>query len=445
MVSRIKVLEIELCRPLKDLSGLDGYTDIHALLRWQGIPLGYLKMPVHSDIYSASSLRDAITRRHKKNILRARLRCRLDKPVDENPSLETSCNPPERNTVGTTQDPLVTVVVCTRDRTQHLESCLYSLRKLIYSNIEVLVVDNAPTTDDSKQLVQTLFPDFRYVIEPRPGLDWARNCAIEQARGEIIAYTDDDVAVDPLWVKALVKVFQADSAVMAVTGLVAPYELETQAQIYFERYGGFGRGFRRHWFQVDKRSRKKQTFHIGAGRFGTGANMAFRRTVFKQIGGFDPALDVGTVTNGGGDLEMYFRVLEEGYTLVYEPAAMVWHKHRKTFEELRTQLTNNSLGLYSHFVRSAKAYPHQRWSIFRFGLWWFWYWNIRRLLKSLIVTPRIPRELILAELGGSLTSLTRYAKAKRRAEEIELEFADKISAMTCRNLLTARSISKDKA
>ena len=72
------------------------------------------------------------------------------------------------------------------------------------------------------------------------------------------------------------------------------------------------------------------TQHGGAGMFGTGANMAYRRSLFDKIGYFDPALDVGTATNGGGDLEMFFRVLKEGYVLVYEPRAVVRHRHRRS-------------------------------------------------------------------------------------------------------------------
>ena len=57
-----------------------------------------------------------------------------------------------------------------------------------------------------------------------------------------------------------------------------------------------------------------------SGQFGTGANMSFRREVFERVGLFDPALDVGTASNGGGDLKMYFRLLKGGYTLVYRAA-----------------------------------------------------------------------------------------------------------------------------
>src|SRR5207253_480742 len=110
-------------------------------------------------------------------------------------------------------------------------------------------------------------------------------------------------------------VFRDDRGTMAVTGLVQPLELETEAQELFERYGGFGRGFERRWYRVNFAAGERPVkLHGGAGKFGTGANMAFRRALFDEIGGFDTALDVGTVTNGGGDLEMFYRVLRSGHS-----------------------------------------------------------------------------------------------------------------------------------
>ena len=93
--------------------------------------------------------------------------------------------------------PLVTVAVCTRDRTDDLARCLDSLSCLDYPALEVLVVDNAPSSNATERLVRTRYPNWRYVCEPRPGLNWARNRAIIESSGEIIAYTDDDVVVDP--------------------------------------------------------------------------------------------------------------------------------------------------------------------------------------------------------------------------------------------------------
>ena len=162
--------------------------------------------------------------------------------------------------------------------------------------------------------------------------------------------------------------------------------------------------------------------HGGAGKFGAGANMAFRRSVFDSIGPFDPALDVGTATNGGGDLEMFFRVLKEGHTLVYEPAAIVRHRHRRTYEELRVQLANNGVGFYAYLVRSATAYPEDRFAFARLGAWWFWWWSLRRLVASVFRPKRFPRDLILAELRGSLEGLRRYGRAVRDAAAISRRF-----------------------
>ena len=107
-----------------------------------------------------------------------------------------------------------------------LRHCLGSLTKTNNLFYEILVVDNAPSTEDTKNLIDRQYPQVRYVRELRPGLNWARNRAILEAKGEIIAYTDDDVVVDVGWVKAIARIFAENPDVMAVTGLVIPNELE---------------------------------------------------------------------------------------------------------------------------------------------------------------------------------------------------------------------------
>jgi hypothetical protein len=200
---------------------------------------------------------------------------------------------------------------------------------------------------------------------------------------------------------------------MCVTGLVVPDELDTPAQLLFERYGGFSRGVNRFVFLADRQEPVGNRY-AGAGRFGTGANMAFRRAFFDAHGLFDPALDVGTPTNGGGDLEMFFRVLKEGHALVYEPSAIVGHLHRREYRELRSQIENNGIGFYSYIVRSARAYPRERAALARFGAAWWWRWNARRLLRSLAGRESIPRDLIFAECVGSFKGLWRYGTSRRR-------------------------------
>jgi GT2 family glycosyltransferase len=412
----IKVLDVELSRPLEDITALDGYRALQALVRLHGTPIACVTIPLLDGHCSATALQRAIYEEHGPAVIRQMLRHRLAAPLQrDGVELHELMRTPPADYSGAM--PSMTVAVCTRDRTSNLERCLDALVNLDYPALDLLVVDNAPSDDATEQLVRSRYPNVRYICEPRPGLDWARNRVIAEASGEIIAYTDDDAVADAGWASALARVFAEHPEVMAVTGLVVPYELETGAQILFENYGGFGRGFSRGWYRLDRGS-GKEWFHIGAGRFGTGANMAFRRSVFEHIGSFDPALDVGTVSNGGGDLEMFFRVLQEGHTLVYEPGAVIRHRHRRSYEELHTQLRNHGIGLYSYFVCSALAYPEMRLRFIRFGLWWLWHWNIRRLLISFARPARMPRNLILAELYGAFMGLTRYQKARKIAASI---------------------------
>jgi GT2 family glycosyltransferase len=155
------------------------------------------------------------------------------------------------------------------------------------------------------------------------------------------------------------------------------------------------------------------------------------------IGPFDPALDVGTLTNGGGDLEMFFRVLKEGYTLVYEPGAIIRHRHRQTYEQLRRQLSYNGVALYAFFVCAALAYPDERRAFLRLGLWWFMWWFVRRLLLSFLNAYPLPRDLIWAELRQVFVGLTAYQRARRQAQSIEADF----KVLPTLSYLTRRSAS----
>jgi len=315
--------------------------------------------------------------------------------------------------------PPVTVAVCTRDGADRLPACLDALLALEYpaSLLDLLVVDNAPVDDATASLVRSRYPAVRYVVEPIPGLDRARNRAILESTAGIVAFTDDDVSVDPGWVEAIARIFAGEPDVDAVTGLVVPAEIDAPAQRLFEEYGGFSRGFDRRYERVDTVSGERAARrHGGAGRFGTGANMAFRRNIFERIGLFDIALDVGTPANGGGDLEMFFRVLKEGGTLVYEPAAIVAHRHRRTYEALRTQLANNGIGFYAYLVRSAMHYPDERAAFLRLGAWWLWWWNLRRFAQTFVSASAYPRDLVMAELRGSIAGLGRYQQSRRAME-----------------------------
>jgi hypothetical protein len=150
--------------------------------------------------------------------------------------------------------------------------------------------------------------------------------------------------------------------------------------------------------------------------------MAFRRCLFNRIGHFDPALDVGTPTRGGGDLEMFFRVLKEGGVLLYEPGAIARHRHRRSKSELRIQWTDWGSGFIAYLLRSGLAYPDERSAFIRKGLWFYWWLSIENPMRSVVGPPHLPLNVILGQTFSSLTGPIRYLMGRFSAARIERTF-----------------------
>ncbi|HJZ50372.1 MAG TPA: glycosyltransferase [Roseiflexaceae bacterium] len=300
--------------------------------------------------------------------------------------------------------PTASVVVCTRDRTEDLANCLPDLQLLAAQGHDVIVVDSCPSDGSSERLVAS-YPAIRYLHEPRPGLDIARNRGLQAARGEIVAFTDDDAQVGTGWLPALLRNFD-DPMVAIVTGITMPLELETEAQLWFEETNGFGRGYIR-------RSFDSATANVLAtGRIGAGVNMAIRRAVIDHIGLFDEALDGGTASRSGGDQEYFYRALSRGYRIVYEPAAPVWHRHRREWSALRQTFYGYGVGLFAWWTRCLLV--EGEWSIVALAPRWFWRHHVRQVVRALLGRPKhVPLDLALAELRGALAGPGSYVQARR--------------------------------
>ena len=147
-------------------------------------------------------------------------------------------------------------------------------------------------------------------------------------------------------------------SVGAVTGLIAPYELETASQAHFEQHGGFGKGFVPKW-QHYPNGIGMPWSALCTGVLGSGANMAFRRELFDRIGLFLPELDAGTRTEGGGDLEILYRTLKHGYPVAYEPRALAWHRHRTEPEQLVEQIGSWGIATFAMLESVRRHYPDE--------------------------------------------------------------------------------------
>lgn len=309
------VLDLDLGNLPPTIDGLARYERALVLLRIDGRPVGQAVLPVINGRVGGHNLRASLLVAADSAFWEAWLRRHLGVPP---------------RPIAPDKLPSASVAVCTRDRPDDLRRCLAALLAMPDDGQEIIVIDNAPATDATRQLV-AWFPQLRYVREDRPGLDVARNRALREARHEIVAFTDDDAAPDPLWLRTLLRNFH-DPLVMAATGLTMALELETEAQVQFQRYGAFGRGFKRITYDAG--------WHdpLLGWQAGAGVNMALRRSVVEQVGLFDEALDAGTPTHAGGDSDMFRRILSAGYRISYDPEALNWHRHRRTQAELQRQL-----------------------------------------------------------------------------------------------------------
>lgn len=260
---------------------------------------------------------------------------------------EVAALPPVESQAATDELPLITVIVCTRDRPDHLRTALTAILQLDYPGFDVVVVDNAPSTSATSDLIGEEFDDARItlLVEPVPGLSKARNTGLLTAVGDIVAFTDDDVVVDSAWLRELAAGFSRAENVDCVSGLVPSGELRTAVQGYFDDRVSWSKNLVPRTYSLQIPSPDLPMFPFCIGEFGTGANFALRRTGALQLGGFDTALGVGTLTGGGEDIDMFTRILLDGRTLVMQPSAIVWHRHRDDLVALRLQARGYGTGL----------------------------------------------------------------------------------------------------
>ena len=331
----------------------------------------------------------------------------------------------ELGVVGPGAAPSLTLAVCTHDRpdllSRWLEAALavQSLGPGGGEGLDLLVVDNAPSDGRTASLVAQN-PGVRYVREPRPGLDFARNRALRESSAEFVAFVDDDAVIDARWLDGLAAALQANPDAALVTGQVLPYELTTRAQLLFEARGGFRRGFHRLRYRGQTHL-SNRLYPCGPGIFGTGCNMVVRRATALELGGFDEALDTGAPLPGGGDLDMFYRVIRAGHPLVYEPRMLVFHEHRRDYEGLRRQYWTWGQG-YMAFVAKSYTWDRElRGRLRAITRWWFQH-HLGELVRSAVGRTRHPAGLVGARLAGALAGLMgTYPRSVRRAERIRRE------------------------
>jgi O-antigen biosynthesis protein len=376
----VRSLDLESLTTLKLPPSRSGkpYRRLLALLRKEGKPLGWIALPV--DPEGEVSL----------------------EALAETPEIEPQPAAPVQTDSGPREDSLLSIVIATCANPELVVNCVEAIRPNVDGAFEIIVVENRPEGSAvARALEERFHGDDRilYVEEHRPGLSWARNAGLDAASGDFVAFTDDDVRIDPVWAPAVRAAFAATPEVDCVTGLILPLELETPAQLLDERFASFGKGFVRRTYSMDSPPLDQPLFPYTAGYFGSGANMTFRAKVIRDIGGFDHALGTGTPARGSEDLDICIRLLHSGRRLTYEPAAMVWHRHPDTYAGVRRQVFDYGVGLGAMLTKQIVMGPY-RWKVVSRSLQGLRYYTDPESRKNALRGETFPRSLIRLERIG---------------------------------------------
>lgn len=247
--------------------------------------------------------------------------------------------------------PLVSVVVCTYNGSRTLRDALGRIARLNYPNFETIVVDDG-STDESAQIAREF--DVRLIQTTNRGLSAARNTGCKAARGEIVAYLDDDAYPDPYWLQFIASGFMQSDHVGIGGPNIPPPDDGLRADCVAHAPGG-----PMHVLITDTVAE-----HL------PGCNMAFRKSALEAIGGFDEQFCVA-----GDDVDVCWRLQARGWTLGFVPGAMVWHHRRGTLLSYWKQQKNYGRAeaiLERKWPEKYNALGHATWTgrLYGKGLLW---------------------------------------------------------------------------
>lgn len=212
--------------------------------------------------------------------------------------------------------PSISVVVCSYNGARTIRDCLQGLRKLEYPNYEVIVVNDG--SKDNTEAIAREF-GFRVISTENRGLSSARNTGMRAAKGEIVAYIDDDAIPDPHWLTYLAAGFMRTRHMGIGGPNLPPPNDGPVADCVANSPGG----------PIHVLLTDDEAEHI------PGCNMAFRKAALEAVDGFDTQFRIA-----GDDVDLCWRIQQRGWTLGFSPAAMVWHHRRNSVKAYLKQQMN---------------------------------------------------------------------------------------------------------
>jgi GT2 family glycosyltransferase len=328
--------------------------------------MGHCEIAVLGGIPDVEALRQAVTRQFASASTSGDPTPVAERAIDEEIGATSDDPINSRTESDESLDPF-TVIVATKGRPELAGNSLCSLRALDHPAFEVLLIDGSLDSRTAEVFDRIVGNNdrFRYIAEPRPGLSFARNVGMSHAQHDLVAFTDDDCRVDPLWLRSLGRTFARDPKIACVTGLVPSSDLRTAAQQYFDHRVWWSTFLTARTYTPEPIVGDSPLYPFQMGRYGTGANFAMRRKTAMEIGWFSELLGAGGPCRGGGeDGDMFVRVLRSGWNLAYEPSAIVWHEGRASDADLEAQLQEYGRGILINGLKWM-ADPNMRGDVLR--------------------------------------------------------------------------------
>ncbi len=244
---------------------------------------------------------------------------------------------------------MISICINTKNRPQQLLSCLDSINQNKYSDFEIIIIDQGQSI--SRDIPEILSNEkIKYFINKHISVGAAKNLAISKARGDIIAFTDDDCLVEKNWLEKINLSFKKNKDIIGLFGQVIPYSSDNNT----------GKICPSNFTKKQKRLITKPCLHWK--NVGLGNNMAFGKEVFKKSGGFKKWLGPGSIAGAAEDGELTLRILSKGYKILYEPEAIVYHNRWLTKDEYRRQCLSYSCGevaCYGYFAFQGYQFAKQ--------------------------------------------------------------------------------------
>lgn len=300
----------------------------------------------------------------------------------------------------------VTLLIPTRDRPDNVEFLLRSLRHYGYlsrPNFDILVVEGSNNADT--QSVCSRYGAKFLPADHRPK-SAAMNYALDHITSDFVAFLDDDIVIlDEHWLDKLLRNFSIPE-VAYVSGKVVAYELNTAAQIKWEKKGALNKGDRRLEFGPEF-FHKWRLIGVPTTLFTMGANHLVRKSALDAVGAHDARFGPGCSVGGASaDHDLTYKILRCGYQVIYDPEAKVAHRHPEDMADLRSRIFNYGIAdtaIHTKFLVEYRDLRSAGQLIYR-PAQQFW-----RLVRSIVGKYPLPADVLLLGIIGNVIGPFAYA------------------------------------